>query len=55
MISVEIPADRKKILEQIQALEYALKHDINDRDREIHCIALQQLKSALNIKICNNS
>lgn len=46
-IKIEIPKDKKKLQEQIQALEYLVKHDTNEKDKEIHQEALNNLKIAL--------
>jgi len=46
-INVEVPKSRKEIIKQIAALEYALEHDISEKDRKIHSQALEALKKAL--------
>lgn len=45
-IQVVIPDGKKKLEKQIQALQYLLKQDINDKDQEIHYQALIALKEA---------
>lgn len=44
MLKVEIPGDIVKLKQQIAALEYQIKHDTNEKDREIHKQALEELK-----------
>lgn len=44
MLKVEIPRDIVKLKQQIAALEYQIKHDTNEKDREIHKQALEELK-----------
>lgn len=44
---VEIPRDREKIKKLIAALEQQLKVDNNEKDKEIHKRALEDLKKAL--------
>ena len=46
MITIEIPKDLSKIEKQIAALEWQIKQDTNEKDREIHKQALQELKDA---------
>ena len=51
MLKVIIPNSKIKLKQQIKALEYAIRNDNiskNDKDREIHNLALSQLKQALN-------
>ena len=45
MITIDIPADKKKLEKQIKALEYQLKRDTDIKDIEIHRVALEKLKS----------
>ena len=47
MLHVEILNDKNKIEKQIIALEYQLTQDINEIDREIHYMALHELRKAL--------
>jgi len=46
MLKVMVPADKEKLDKQIAALEYQLKYDTKDKDREIHRAALERLKAA---------
>lgn len=46
-INIEIPKDIKKLHQQIQALEYLIKHDTNEKDKTIHQGALEGLRAAL--------
>lgn len=48
MLKTKIPESIQKIKEQIDALEYALKHDKRQKDIEIHQQAINALKTALN-------
>lgn len=48
MIKVQVPKDKAKIERQIEALEWQITQDKNDKDREIHQKALKELKKALN-------
>lgn len=50
MIEIEIPMDKDKIKRQIQALEWQIKQDKTEKDREIHQKALRDLKIALKSK-----
>jgi hypothetical protein len=45
MPKIVIPGDKAKRAQQIAALEYLLQHDTDDKSREIHRQALQDLKS----------
>ncbi|MEC1376492.1 hypothetical protein ABEP00_20400 [Heyndrickxia sporothermodurans] len=45
-IQVVIPTDKNKLEQQIEALQYLLQQDINDKDREIHSKAITSLKEA---------
>jgi len=47
MIKFIPPTDFEKINRQIQALEWQITHDKNDKDRELHQVALSTLKSKL--------
>lgn len=47
MLEIVIPNDIATLERQIKALRYALKHDINDKDKQIHSKALQRLEKAL--------
>jgi DNA-binding NarL/FixJ family response regulator len=42
-----IPESKAKIEKQIKALEYILKQDTNEKDREIHAQALNALREAI--------
>jgi hypothetical protein len=48
MLEIVIPSDKEKLLEQIKALKYALKHDIRDKDKQIHNESLERLERAYN-------
>lgn len=50
MIEIEIPKDRDKVKKQIQALEWQIEQDTNEKDKEIHTKTLKALKLALNGK-----
>lgn len=39
-----VQINRKKLKQQIAGLEYLIKHDTNEKDREIHQRALKRLK-----------
>lgn len=39
-----IPDSKEKLNKQIKALEYQIKKDTTDKDREIHMRALKDLK-----------
>lgn len=47
MLRVEIPKDKKKLMQQIKALEYVSKNDTNKKDIEIHRKALKELQEQL--------
>ncbi|ACM61822.1 hypothetical protein [Caldicellulosiruptor bescii] len=47
---VEIPKDKEKIKQLIAALEQQLQKDTNEKDKEIHRKALEDLKASLNKK-----
>ena len=47
MLSVDIPNSKEEIKRQIDALNYALKTDKNDKDRQIHQDAINILEKAL--------
>lgn len=47
MLKAKIPKDENKLKQQIRALEYQLKQDVTNKDKEIHIMALNTLKSAL--------
>lgn len=47
MLKVEIPKDKKKLIQQIIALEYVSKNDTNKKDIEIHRRALKELQEQL--------
>lgn len=52
---VEIPKDKEKIKQLIAALEQQLQKDTNEKDKEIHRKALEDLKASLNKKTtCKN-
>lgn len=46
-MQVIVPDDRNKIIKAIQALEYLLKHDTNEKDKQYHIEAIERLKAAL--------
>lgn len=46
-LKVVTPEDKEKILKQIEALEWQIKEDKNDKDRQIHKEALKDLKNKL--------
>ncbi|WP_373844419.1 hypothetical protein [Clostridium sp.] len=43
MLKVIIPEDNKKLDRQIKALEYAIQHDTNEKDKCIHQKAYDRL------------
>lgn len=43
MLEIIIPEDNKKLDRQIKALEYAIQHDTNEKDRCIHREAYDRL------------
>ena len=47
MLNIKISNKKEIIEKQIFALEWQIKHDINSKDKEIHCNALCKLKEAL--------
>lgn len=47
VLKVIVPEDKQKLLKQIAALEYAIKNDINSKDKEIHKQALKDLQEKL--------
>ena len=46
MLQIVIPTDKLTLAKQIKALKYALKQDTNDKDKQIHQSALEQLEKA---------
>ena len=50
-LEIIIPKDIKKLKSTIQALEYLIKNDKNDLDREIHTQALKAYKKAYEERI----
>lgn len=46
-MQVIIPGDRNKIIKAIQALEYQLKQDTNEKDKQYHREAIERLKKQL--------
>lgn len=50
MLNVVIPNNQAKIKQQIEALEYILTQDTDEKSRKIHEQALKALKNALNKK-----
>lgn len=46
-VKVIVNNDRAKIQKQIQALEWQIKHDTDDKSRQIHKEALKQLKQKI--------
>jgi hypothetical protein len=51
MLSIVIPKDMNKITKQIKALEYQIAKDTIGKDKEIHLMALSELKKALADKL----
>ncbi|WP_010236355.1 hypothetical protein [Clostridium arbusti] len=47
MLKVIVPEDKPKLLRQIKALEYQIVRDTNNKDKQIHIIALQRLKNGI--------
>lgn len=47
MLKFEVPKDKEKIEKQIKALEYQISIDTVEKDKEIHMMALNELKEAL--------
>lgn len=47
MLKVEIPKDRKKLEQQIEALRYQLSVDTNEEDKRIHEEALLAFEAAM--------
>lgn len=47
MLKVVIPQDIHKLIKQIAALKWQIKQDTNDKDREIHKKALDQMQQTL--------
>lgn len=47
MLKVEVPPDKEQLEKQINALEYSIKNDINEKDKKIHSKDLKDLKEAL--------
>lgn len=47
MLQVQIPTDKSKILNQIQALKYQIRMDTNEKDKVIHQKALIELEKHL--------
>jgi hypothetical protein len=45
-IKVEIPKDPIKLNKQLKALAYAIKHDKNEKDKQIHRQAYDSLLEA---------
>lgn len=46
---VQVPKDKAKIKQQIEALKYQLTQDTREEDKRIHEQALKDLEEALNI------
>ena len=46
MLNVVIPNNKTTLERQIKALKYVLKQDTNDKDKQIHSEALEQLEKA---------
>lgn len=46
-MKVEIPKNKERIKQQIQALEWQIKRDTNEKDKAIHQEALKDLQAAL--------
>lgn len=47
MLKVEIPKDRNKLKQQIEALRYQISVDSNEKDKQIHEKALLTLEAAM--------
>lgn len=47
MLKVEIPKDRNKLKQQIEALRYQILVDTNEEDKRIHAEALLALEEAM--------
>lgn len=47
MLKVEIPKDRNKLKQQIEALRYQILVDTNEEDKRIHESALRSLEAAM--------
>lgn len=45
MLKVEVPKDKMKLEQQIEALKYLISVDTNDTDRKIHKEALLALEA----------
>lgn len=46
MLKIIIPEDKTKLDKQIQALQWQIKNDVSQKDRDIHTEALQELIKA---------
>lgn len=46
MLTVDISKDLKQLERQIVALKWQVQHDTNDKDKQIHIKALEELKQA---------
>lgn len=47
MLEVIVPKSRERLLQQIQALEWQIKQDTNEKDKAIHIQALIRLQDEL--------
>lgn len=47
MLKVNIPKDSKQIEKQIAALKWQVQHDTNDKDKQIHIKAIEELERAI--------
>jgi hypothetical protein len=47
MLQVIVPEDNMKLQRQIKALEYQIKIDTREKDKQIHTEALQRLKDSI--------
>ena len=45
MLHFIIPQDNQEIQKQIIALQYAIDHDTNEKDKQIHELSLKQIKN----------
>jgi len=46
-MQVIVPDNRNKIIKAIQALEYQLKHDTSEKDKQYHTEAIERLKKQI--------
>lgn len=48
MLEIVISTDKNTLERQIKALKYAIKNDIDHKDKQIHLEALKRLEKAYN-------